>query len=467
MLFISLQFVAFFFLVYGAYRVLPFRWQNPMLLVASYYFYGVWDWRFLLLLVFSSTMDYFLALAIGRSTSVRARKTWVTTSMVLNLGILGFFKYFNFFAGNFAVLLHALGLNASPFMLQIVLPVGISFYTFQSMSYIIDVYRGELAPVRRWLDFALFVAFFPQLVAGPIVRAKDLLTQIQEPRVMDRSGWREGCWLILLGYYKKVVLADNLAPFANEVFNSPDQAFGLGVLAGILAFAFQIYGDFSGYSDIARGISRLMGFHLMLNFRMPYFAVNPSDFWRRWHISLSTWLRDYLYIPLGGNRGGEFRMYRNLALTMLLGGLWHGAAWHFVAWGAYHGLLLILFRLAGGKRESAGHLHGMRRWAAAGFFFIFTLGGWLLFRANQLADVPLLLGNLFQPWAWSGKLALLSVACFAGPLMLLELLQERQGDVLAVKRLAWPIRYAVYAFLAFAIFCAGARETYEFIYFQF
>lgn len=467
MLFNSFVFVAYFVLVYLVYLVLPHRWQNRWLLVASYYFYGCWDWRFLALIWFSSSMDYWVAKGIPLASSAEQRRVLVAASVVVNFGILIIFKYFGFFADSLHDLLMTFGLEVSWTTLNIVLPVGISFYTFQTMSYTLDVYRGQLAPTRNYLNYLLFVSFFPQLVAGPIERAAHLLGQVEKPRIITMSGWREGCWLILLGYYKKVVLADNLAPFVNEVFNAPGQVHGLGVLVGLLAFAFQIYGDFSGYSDIARGTARLMGFDLMLNFRMPYFALNPSDFWRRWHISLSTWLRDYLYIPLGGNRGGVRRMYLNLALTMLLGGLWHGAAWHFVAWGAYHGALLIIFRLGGGSEKSSGNYGVAARIAMTVGFFILTLGGWLLFRVNHLSDVPILMTSMFQPWAWNGKLALLSVVVFAGPLVILEHFQERHQNMSIIKQWPWPVRYAIYAVMFFAIITAGAMDTYEFIYFQF
>lgn len=467
MLFNSFHFAAFFLVVYVAYRLVSFRWQNPLLLAASYYFYGCWDWRFLALIWFSSSLDFLLSRALQRTSRARRRQGLLLVSVATNLGILFVFKYYGFFAASLRHLLASCGMDVSWTTLNIVLPVGISFYTFQTMSYTIDVYRGQLVPTRNYLNYLLFVSFFPQLVAGPIERAKHLLGQVETPRTIDRRAWREGGWLVLLGYYKKVVVADNLAPFANEVFNHPDQAFGLGVLAGLLAFAFQIYGDFSGYSDIARGVSRLMGFDLMLNFRMPYFAVNPSDFWRRWHVSLSTWLRDYLYIPLGGNRGGDLHMYRNLALTMLLGGLWHGAAWHFVAWGAYHGFLLIAFRLAGMTDEGRPARSWLSRTLATSGFFVLTLGGWLLFRINRLAEVPLLLGRMIQPWAWNGKMALLTMLVFAGPLLILEIFQERQKNMLAV--LGWPltVRWAVFAVLMLAILVSGAMQTYEFIYFQF
>ncbi len=466
MLFNSFIFVAFFLIVYGFYARLPHRAQNLWLLAASYVFYGAWDWRFLILIWFSSTLDFLVAPRIAAARG-RSRKIWLSISLAVNMGILGVFKYLGFFAESLRVLLSGMGLEASWPTLHIVLPVGISFYTFQTMSYSIDVYRGQLAPTRNYLNYLLFVSFFPQLVAGPIERATHLLGQVERKRVITFAGVREGAWLVLLGYYKKVVMADNLAPFANEIFNDPGGTGGMGVLAGLLCFAFQIYGDFSGYSDIARGVSRMMGFDLMLNFRMPYFAISPSDFWQRWHISLSTWLRDYLYIPMGGNRGTSFNTARNLMLTMLLGGLWHGAAWHFVAWGAYHGALLIGYRNLeqGLKRLVARHL--AFRVVAGLIFFGATLFGWLLFRVNMMSDTVPLLHHLFLDWQWSGKLALVSLVLFATPLLLIEFAQERRGDMLAVKGWPAPIRYAIYSLFVFAIVASGSMERYAFIYFQF
>ena len=330
-----------------AYRLIGYhrlRLQNRLLLVASYLFYGTWDWRFLSLIWISTIIDYFAASRI-ESSPVRAKKLWLLLSMVVNLGLLGFFKYFGFFATGFQDMFATVGINLSLPALQIVLPVGISFYTFQTMSYTIDVYRGVTRPVRNFLDFALYVAFFPKLVAGPIERSSRLMPQILKPRQRNGSDFAEGLYLVILGMFKKVVIADNMALIANAVFNSSYQELtGFECLIGVYAFAFQIYGDFSGYSAIARGVARWLGFDLMVNFRMPYFAISPKDFWSRWHISLSTWLRDYLYVPLGGNRGGKLFTYRNLMLTMLLGGLWHGAGWTFIAWGAMHGVMLVIFR---------------------------------------------------------------------------------------------------------------------------
>ncbi|MCC6142692.1 MAG: MBOAT family protein, partial [Candidatus Hydrogenedentes bacterium] len=315
MIFNSLEFVVFFLIVYGLYIILTHRAQNVMLLVASYIFYAWWDWRFTLLIFLTTFVDYHCARNIAATDDPRRRKWFLTISMVTDLGILGFFKYFNFFTESAVELLDKVGFHADPITLQIILPVGISFYTFQSMSYTLDVYRGELTPAKTLANYALFVSFYPQLVAGPIERAKHLLPQMENPRTITYADMREGAWLILFGFFKKVVVADNFAVIANEIFNHPGHYHGFAVLLGVYAFAWQIYGDFSGYSNIARGTARLMGVDIMVNFRMPYFASNPQEFWRRWHISLSTWLRDYLYIPLGGNRGGEGKTYRNLMTT--------------------------------------------------------------------------------------------------------------------------------------------------------
>ncbi len=334
------------------------------------------------------------------------------------------------------------------------------------MSYTLDVYRGKLEPVRHFGDFALYVAFFPQLVAGPIERAEHLLPQVRNPRTIRYGMVREGLWLILLGYFKKVVLADNMAPFSRAVFDHPGEVSGLEVLGGIYAFAVQIYGDFSGYTDIARGTARLMGFDLMVNFRHPYFATSPSDFWRRWHISLSQWLRDNLYIPLGGNRQGAWRTHRNLMITMVLGGLWHGAAWNFVAWGVFHGALLSLQRLwRPTAAEEGGGLFG--RVVAAVAFFHVTCFGWMLFGVRQLADVPVLLRSLLRAGEPTSAAVPLTVLVMMLPLLVLELAEECAGRLDVVK--TWPrlARLACYSAVFGLIVMFGATENYEFIYFQF
>jgi D-alanyl-lipoteichoic acid acyltransferase DltB (MBOAT superfamily) len=296
--------------------VLPHRAQNVMLLAASYYFYGAWDWRFLSLLWGSTVIDYTCARAIARTEAAAKRRAWLLLSLAFNLGMLGFFKYFNFFAESLQDLFAVFGWQLSVTTLRVILPIGISFYTFMTISYVVDVYRRVYTPTDNLLDFALYVAYFPHLVAGPILRAQKLIPQIQAERVVTGQQIREGLWLIAWGLFQKVYVADNLARVTEGVFSATAQPTGLEVLLGVYAFAFQIFGDFAGYTNIARGTSKLMGIELSINFLYPYFVTSPREFWRHWHISLSEWLRDYLYIPLGGNRGGEWRLQRNIMITI-------------------------------------------------------------------------------------------------------------------------------------------------------
>ena len=334
MLFNSITFFLFYLAVLLLYFLLPHRKQNILILIASATFYAAWDFRFLGLMYVSILTDYFCGLALER-TSKEANRKWILgVSILINLGILFFFKYFNFFALSAERLLNSIGLPGWTHTLHIVLPVGISFYTFQCMSYSIDVFRREQTPTRNFIDFAAYISFFPQLVAGPIERASALLPQFEAPRHVSSDQVSQGIWRIFWGLFKKVVIADNLSSLVDPVFAWNTPLSGGLVLVSLYAFAFQIYCDFSGYSDMAKGLASVLGFKLMWNFKRPYFALNPKEFWSRWHISLSTWLRDYVYISFGGNRHGSFHTYRNLMLTMLLGGLWHGAAWTFVFWGA-------------------------------------------------------------------------------------------------------------------------------------
>jgi D-alanyl-lipoteichoic acid acyltransferase DltB (MBOAT superfamily) len=350
LLFNSFEFPVFLALVLAVYYLAPRRLQNGVLLIASYVFYGWWDWRFLSLLALSTVVDFCCARSIQKRDDDSVRRRFLLTSIATNLGILGTFKYFDFFAQSARPVLAALGLPASPVVLDVVLPVGISFYTFQTMAYTIDVYRGVTRPARSLLSFAVYVSFFPQLVAGPIERSRRLLPQIERSRSLDLRGLGAAAQLILLGYFKKLFIADGVAPYVDRAFAAPETLSSLDLLLAVYLFALQIYADFSGYTDIARGVARLLGIELSLNFRQPYFSANVSEFWHRWHISLSTWLRDYLYIPLGGNRHGPRNTYRNLLVTMLLGGLWHGAAWHFVMWGVLHGSFLVIRRAIRDRR---------------------------------------------------------------------------------------------------------------------
>jgi alginate O-acetyltransferase complex protein AlgI len=466
----SYVFWSFFLVVIGLYRLLPHRSQNRMLLVASYLFYGAWDARFLLLIALSTVVDFLVAQRITAASEKKIAKRWCTLSIAVNLGLLGVFKYYDFFVESFAGLLSSLfGYEATLLSLGIVLPVGISFYTFQTLSYTIDVYRGHTKPARDLLDFALYVSFFPQLVAGPIERSHRLLPQIVEPRKNREGDFAAGLYLVIAGLFAKVVIADNMAFVCNGIFAAPaDQIGGLDRLVGIYAFAFQIYGDFYGYSSIARGISRWMGIDLMANFHMPYFARSPSDFWSRWHISLSSWLRDYLYIPLGGNRGSRLFTYRNLMLTMLLGGLWHGAGWTFVLWGLYQGLLLCAYRPFESRiRLSKPSI--IRRLIGTFVFFNLVCLGWLFFRAESIAQVGIFLREIFTNFhptvltAYGLKMLLF----FAGPFLLFEIWLSRCNELLALTKVRWGWRAAAYTYAVYMLLIYQPLRSSEFIYFQF
>lgn len=469
MVFNSLVFLVFFVVVYTLYRVFPHRWQNRLLLVASYLFYGWWDWRFLGLILISTSVDFFAGWIIGNTSNQRKRKIGLAISITTDLGILGFFKYFNFFIENLSSLLGEFGISLPFGMLQIVLPVGISFYTFQTMSYTLDVYRGQLKPARSYLDFATFVSFFPQLVAGPIERASQLLPQIQRPRTITRAGMEEGAWLIFWGLFKKCVIADNLAILVEGVFSSSGSS-GAASLVALYAFAFQIFCDFSGYSDIARGLAKWMGVELMVNFRNPYFVTNPKDFWAHWHISLSSWLRDYLYIPLGGNRKGPRRTYINLALTMLLGGLWHGAAWTFVIWGALHGLLLIVYHAWAQRFSPKGTVDsGKWLWLRRIWMFHLVCLAWLFFRASSLTQVWEMLTSMFTRFHWDVQSVnmLTALVLLSAPLWFVQWLEVKTNDLSAATKLSLIPKTALYATMIIMFLALGNTGGGAFIYFQF
>jgi alginate O-acetyltransferase complex protein AlgI len=473
MVFNSLHFLWFFVVVYAVYRMLPHRAQNWLLLIASYYFYAAWDWRFLGLLVSSTVVDYTCGRLIEASDDRRRRKWLLCLSLGFNLTLLGFFKYFNFFADNLHAVFAALGFRLDFVTLRVLLPVGISFYTFVTMSYVIDVYRREIPATRNLLDFAVFVGYFPHLVAGPILRASRLLPQIHNPRTVTQEQMRDGAWLVAWGFLQKVFVADNLSGVANIIFEPGTHHSGINVLLGTYAFALQIYGDFAGYSNIARGISKWMAIELMENFRFPYFVRTPQEFWRHWHISLSTWLRDYLYIPLGGNRGSARETDRNLLITMVLGGLWHGAAWTFVLWGLFHGLLLIAYR-------SAQQIPAVRTWLLGptavarvlgwAVMFHFTCLGWLIFRARSWHQLRDLAGSLvfdFAPRSVDVQAVLAPLALYATPLLLVHACEAYFNDVLVVRRLPIGVRYSVYAATFYLTMLFGNFGGSDFIYFQF
>ena len=405
MLFNSIEFVVFLPLVFVLYWKVfgrKLRLQNAFVVLASYVYYGWWDWRFLILIAVTTFCSFYSGILLGKSCSRLYRRFFLWCNVGINLGILCCFKYFNFFSANFAALLRALGMQADMISLDLVLPVGISFYTFQALSYTIDVYRGKIEYTKDPLAFFAFISFFPQLVAGPIERATNLLPQFLHARRFDYSKAVDGCWQILWGFFKKVVVADNCATIANRIFSDYESFGSLSLAAGAVFFTFQIYGDFSGYSDIAIGTAKLFGIDLMQNFRTPYFSRDIAEFWRRWHISLTTWFRDYIYIPLGGSRCSKTKVARNTLVIFLVSGFWHGAEWTFIAWGAYHAVLFLPSIMTGRNRKYTDIVSAGRRLptlsdaAKMSVTFIFVVIGWILFRAQNMDHAVGYLSRLFS-----------------------------------------------------------------------
>lgn len=477
--FIDPAFVITFLVAFPAYLIFvvaraPVRYQNRLLLATSYFFYGWFDWRFVFLLFFTTCVDYYAAIVIDHyqrhkkdGDGVDIARLTVILSIVANLAVLGYFKYFNFFIDSFYTMAGEFGFQGEHGFAEVLLPIGISFYTFQSMGYVLEVYDRRLKPTTGFTDFALFVSFFPHLVSGPILRAHYFMPQILNPRRITLDNFISGFQLALWGYVTKVVVADNMALIVNPIFKNPNSS-GTELIVATYAFALQIYCDFMGYTNIARGISRMMGFELAINFRLPYFARNPSEFWRRWHISLSTWLRDFLYIRLGGNRGGGTRTSANMLITMVLGGLWHGAAWNFVLWGAYHGLLLAIFRRFAARATldpGAGPVH----WLKVFGYFHLTCFGWLMFRAEGYDDFAHKLETIVNfteiQGFWNVEFGL--VLAFAVPLFLFEYYQYRRDDLEPWR--TWPpivrIGWAALLLTLLAVYKAPFQSP--FIYFQF
>ena len=468
--FASLQFAVFLALLFTAYwLVRRHEHQNTLLLLASYYFYACWDPRFLLLIWLVTGTSFFVGLRIGATQEPTARRRWLIAYAAFSLTVLSIFKYLDFFLGSAESGLQALGVQVNPLHLGIVLPAAISFFTFESLSYVIEIYQRHVPSTMRFKHYALFVAYFPKLVAGPIERPAVLMPQIANPRTPSQEGMTRGLFLIMLGLFKKIVVADGLAPTVASVFDTDGTPGSIDIVLGVYAFALQIYCDFSGYTDVARGVSKLMGIELSQNFRFPYFSANPSEFWRRWHMSLSSWLRDYLYIPLGGNRLGETRSRLNLMITMLLGGLWHGAAWNFVLWGGYQGLLLIVHRTMPGwvlrcTSSTVGRVLGTL------LFFQFVCYGWLLFRAQSFAQIKgfslqLLQGSLrAAPTLLTPSSATLLGATI---LVVYDFCAYRSGRATFYRGLPVPVRTALYAVIVFVTVMGLANKRSAFIYFQF
>jgi D-alanyl-lipoteichoic acid acyltransferase DltB (MBOAT superfamily) len=473
-------YIIFLTLVVFVYWRLPWRKQNVMLLAASYVFYGWWDPRFLALIATSTIVDFYCAHAIARSGQPRRRKALLVLSLAINLGFLAIFKYFNFFVDSFAATLQALGFHNTPVsVIRVLLPPGISFYTFQEVAYIVDVYQRKLEPADSFIDYALFISLFPHLIAGPIQRPSHLLPQVQAPRRFDDGRFFDGLMLILSGLFRKAVIADNCALLADAAFSGrmgPPDLFNVAI--GTYAFAWQIYGDFSGYSDIARGSAQLLGFHFMVNFRQPYLATSLQDFWRRWHISLSTWLRDYLYIPLGGSRLGERKTYRNLMTTMILGGLWHGANWTFVVWGGIHGVGLAIERFARGvvgswrvqedPAERVAPLTSIPAWISRIVVFHVVCVSWIFFRAASVGDAfAMLRGAAHFAWVPEYAVAFRFLAVFSVMLFLMDLVNEARGEEYVFERAFPTRRVAVGMALMVLITVLAANQLNAFIYFRF
>lgn len=475
MIFTSWSFLVFLAITLLLYFVLSRRrrWQNILLLVASYISYSFWDWRFLGLLVSMTAVNYAAGWAIGRQPegeSGRGRKRfWLGMALVFDLCVLGAFKYFNFFDASLVALLSSFGRHVDPISLNVVLPLGISFFTFMAITYPFDIYRGTLTHTKDFPAFALFVAFFPTIVSGPVERAAHMLPQFQAPRVVTSDKISEGLSLIIWGFFQKIVIADNMAVIANQVFDNYTDYHGLDLAVGILAYTVQILADFSGYTDIARGVARLFGFELLLNFNVPYIALNPSDFWARWHISLSQWFRDYLYIPLGGSRKGAWRTSLNLFITMVLVGLWHGAAVTFILWGAWHGLIQVVYRLFGERVQSTDRrIYGWKSIVSiAGrtiLMFILVAAGWVVFRSTSFEQLTYMFTNLGLETSSTTLDSLWKLAYFTLPLIVVQVFQVQTTSPVVMVRLNPWVRGIAYGILLVGIMVLSQHQISRFIY---
>ena len=470
MLFNSWQYALFFPIVFALYWGLPHKFRVYLLLVASYYFYMSWNVKYVVLILFTTLVSYSAALMIYRSESQRMKRVILTLSLVSCLGVLFVFKYFNFFAGAVVDFLNMFALHLHPMTLKLLLPVGISFYTFQTLSYVIDVYRGSVKPERNFVVYALFVSYFPQLVAGPIERTNNLLPQIKARHDFNYEQATYGIKLMTWGFFKKLCIADVLAVYADKVFADVYSFEGFSLLLAVFFFTVQIYCDFSGYSDIARGCSKMLGIDLMENFRSPYFSASIREFWSRWHISLSTWFRDYVYIPLGGNRCGRFRHNVNLMITFMISGLWHGASWNFVVWGAVHGLAQVVENaFTRGKRQE---VHGLMRGVRVMVTSMFVMMAWVFFRAQSLSEATYIFGHMFLP-VKVGTLGMPNSVKLAAGLSLLlmsinDFLSLKKDTISLISKNSFSIRWSAYLVLGLiVVFFSQKNFAVEFVYFQF
>ncbi len=480
MLFNSLEFILFFPIVVAAYFALKPKYRWILLLLASYYFYMCWNYKYIVLIMLSTFVDYFSGIFIHKSSNKRVRTGFLLASLGVNLGLLFFFKYFNFFGDSLNYIFDQFNIFYDIPAYDYLLPVGISFYTFQTLSYTIDIYNGKQKPEYHFGRFALFVSFFPQLVAGPIERSVNLLPQFREDFKFEYERVKNGILLMVWGFFKKVVIADRLAEYVNTVYNNPEAHEGLQNIIATLFFSFQIYCDFSGYSDIAIGAAMIMGYRLMTNFRRPYFALSIREFWQRWHISLSTWFRDYVYIPLGGNRVVKWRWYYNLFITFLVSGLWHGAEWTFVIWGALHGFYLVFAIWTNKLRERFNNFIGLSKLPKLYQFvqifvtFVLVYFSWIFFRANNTHDAFYIIGKHFS-FSGNPELNLFSfnidfyiafISIIA--LLLIEFFEEyAQLSVNMMIKTPRPAKWALLVVVIFVIFVLGIWDEADFLYFQF
>ncbi len=474
MLFNSTEFLLFLPITFALYWLLNKRLQlqNALVLVASYLFYGWWDWRFLSLIIISTLLDFWVGQKLYASTAPKIKRRWMWLSVSFNLGLLGFFKYYNFFIDSWVSAFSQMGYEMDAWTLSIVLPVGISFYTFQTMSYTLDIYKNKLEPTRDLLAFASFVSFFPQLVAGPIERASNLLPQMLNKRVFSYKQAVDGARLILWGLFKKVVIADSLAPIVNEIFSNYESHSSSVLILGAVLFAFQIYGDFSGYSDIARGVAKFLGFELMVNFKMPYFSRSIGEFWRRWHISLSTWFRDYVYIPLGGSRLGKAKGIRNVFVIFIVSGFWHGANWTFIVWGLIHALFFIPSFLGNTNRNHVDDLILEGNWLPSFksiFQVLFTFGlvnlAWVFFRAESMSDAVNYISSIADFSNVSNSEIVIGKK---NPAYILLLLGVEYFIMRGVPKILVSFRWLFYLICGVLIFNSFfENQGAQFIYFQF
>jgi alginate O-acetyltransferase complex protein AlgI len=477
MLFTTINFAVFLIIVFILYWFAAknnLQQQNVLLLVSSYFFYACWDYRFLFLLMFSTSLDYFTGLKMQKARNVQRKRIWFWLSIIINVGFLGVFKYYNFFAESFATAFSLVGVHANYWTLKVILPVGISFYTFHGLSYIFDVYNGKIKPVTNFVDYSVFVSFFPLLVAGPIERATHLLPQVQKTRYFDYHNAVKGLRQILWGVFKKVVVADSCAEYANLIFDHSDYYSGSTLAMGGVFFAFQIYCDFSGYSDIALGTARLFGIELLRNFAFPYFSRDIAEFWRRWHISLSSWFRDYLYVPLGGSRVSRGAQIRNIFVIFLVSGFWHGANWTFVAWGALNALYFLPLLLLGKNRTNLETVAKGRLFPTAGEFlamtstFGLTVFAWIFFRSESLSYSWRYIGKIFSLSFLETPMFPKSLIALISLFMIIEWLGREHQFAIEKIGPTWPkiFRWTFYYVIVGTIFYFGGKD-HQFIYFQF